>query len=274
MSNGTIDKAVILARGLGTRMRKTDESAALDDRQRIIAETGVKALMPIDRPFLDYVLGALAEVGYRRICLVIGPEHDQMRKHFGEELQCERIRIEFAVQVEPLGTADAVAAAENFADGEHFLCINSDNYYPPEGMKALRELDSPGLVGFQREGMLRGGNIPPDRISKFAVIKVAPDGFMEKILEKPSPEAIASLPEPVCLSMNCWRFGPEIFPAARSIDPSPRGELEITDAVQYAIDSLGARFRVVPLAAPVLDLSSRTDIAAVATKLVGTEVRL
>lgn len=274
MSSGVIDKAVILARGLGTRMRKSDESAALDDEQRTVAETGVKALMPIDRPFLDYVLGALAEVGYRRICLVIGPEHDQMRRHFGEELQCERIRIEFAVQAEPLGTADAVAAAEAFADGEQFLCINSDNYYPPEAMKALRELDSAGLIGFEREGMLSGSNIPPDRISKFAVVQADPDGFMEKILEKPSPEVIASLPEPICLSMNCWRFAPEIFPAARAISPSPRGELEVTDAVQYAIDKLGARFRLVPLAAPVLDLSHRTDIAAIAAKLAGTEVRL
>lgn len=274
MSNGFIDKAVILARGLGTRMRKSDESAGLDSEQAAIAETGVKALMPIDRPFLDYVLGSLAEVGYRRICLVIGPEHDEMRKHFGQELQCQRIRIEFAVQEEPLGTADAVAAAESFPDGEQFLCINSDNYYPPEALKALRELDSPGLVGFERSGMLTGSNIPPERISKFAVIKIGSDGCMDTIIEKPSDETIAALPEPICVSMNCWRFGPEIFLSARRIAPSPRGELEITDAVQHAIDHLKVRYRVVPLAAPVLDLSSRADIALIAAKLAGTQVRL
>ncbi len=268
-----MDKAVIMARGLGTRMRKSDGSAALDGEQAAIAATGVKALMPIDRPFLDYVLGALAEAGYRKICLVIGPEHDEMRKYFGEELQCERISIEFAVQETPLGTADAVLAAEAFADGDYFLCINSDNYYPPEAFAALRELDSAGLIGFDRDGMLAGSNIPADRIAKFAVVKLSDDGCMERILEKPSPETIAALPEPISVSMNCWRFGAEIFPAARAIQPSPRGELEITDAVQYAIDH-GTPYRVAPLAAPVLDLSSRNDIAAVTAKLKGTEVRL
>ncbi len=274
MSSQMIDKAVILARGLGTRMRKQDNSAELDSQQAAVAATGIKALMPIDRPFLDYVLGALAETGYRKICLVIGPEHDAIRKHFGEELQCERINIEFAVQAQPLGTADAVAAVEQFAGDDHFLCINSDNYYPDEAFKALGELDSAGLVGFQREGMLAGSNIPSGRIVKFAVIKTDADGYMESILEKPAPEVIEALPQPICLSMNCWRFGPEIFTACKAIEPSPRGELEIPDAVQYSIDTLGVKYKVVPLIAPVLDLSSRDDIAGVTEKLAGTEVKL
>ena len=66
-----MDKAVILARGLGTRMRKEDGSADLTDRQAAVADIGVKAMIPIDRPFLDYVISALNDVGYRRICLVI-----------------------------------------------------------------------------------------------------------------------------------------------------------------------------------------------------------
>ena len=276
MSDGAIDKAVILARGLGTRMRKTDGTAQLDTEQAAAADAGVKALMPmpIGRPFLDYVLSALADAGYRRICLVIGPEHDAMREYFGKQLQPQRIQIEFAVQEKPLGTADAVAAVEAFAGGEHFICINSDNYYPVEAFKALGELDSPGLIGFERDALVAESNISPDRIFKFAVVKVRDDGCMEKILEKPTPEAVASMPEPICLSMNCWRFGPEIFPACRAISPSARGELEVTDAVQYAIDQLGASYRVVPLSAAVLDLSSRMDIEPVREKLASIEVRL
>ena len=61
-----MEKAVILARGLGRRMRKTD-GASLRDDQQAVAATGVKALVPIDRPFLDYVLTALADAGYRQI---------------------------------------------------------------------------------------------------------------------------------------------------------------------------------------------------------------
>ena len=269
-----IDKAVVLARGLGTRMRKVDDSVRLAVEQSAVAETGVKALIPIDRPFLEYVLSALGEAGYRRICLVIGPEHEAIRKHFGEDLQCERLQIEFAIQEEPLGTADAVAAAETFAEGEHFLCINSDNYYPVEAIRALRELDCPGLAVFERNAMLQGSNIPPERISRFAVVKINEDGFMEKIFEKPSPEVMGSLPEPICLSMNCWRFGPEIFPACRAIPPSPRGELELPDAAQYAIDQLGCEYRVLTFRSPVLDLSSRGDVAAVADRLNGTNINL
>lgn len=273
MSSG-MDKAVILARGLGTRMRKGDSTAQLDAKQAAIADTGLKAMIPIDRPFLDYVMHALAEAGYRRICLVIGPEHTQVRDYYGPKLSAKRLSVDFAIQEKPLGTGNAVLAAEAFSAGEPFLVINSDNYYPPESFKALRDLTTPGLAGFERKAMLQGSNIPADRLVKFAVAIAGADGFLTKIVEKPAESLIASLPEPVCLSMNCWRFDATIFPACRSIPLSPRNEYEIPDAVQYSMEKLGARYKVLTCRAPVLDLSSRSDIAAVAAKLKGTEVKL
>ncbi len=268
-----MDKAVILARGLGTRMRKTDDSAELTERQAKIAEMGVKAMIPIGRPFLDYVISALADAGYSRICLVVGAEHNAMREYY-RSLDCERVSIEFAVQNEPLGTADAVVSAEAFAGDEPFAVINSDNYYPVEALGALRKLDGPGLIGFEREAMLSGSNIEAARIARFAIIENSSDGCLRRIIEKPSDEVLAAAPEPVCVSMNCWRFGPAIFNACRSISPSPRGELELPDAVQYAIDSLGERFSVVPVRAAVLDMSSRKDVASVADKLADVKVSL
>ena len=74
--------------------------------------------------------------------------------------------------------------------------------------------------------------------------------------------------------MNCWRFDKNIFEACRRIQPSVRGEYEVTDAVQYCVDRLNVPFRVVRVAAPVLDMSSRGDIAAVGDRLKGTEVVL
>jgi len=268
-------KAVILARGLGTRMQKADDSVALTAKEAAAAAKGIKAMIPIDggRPFIDYVLSQLADAGYRRICLVIGPEHGAVRDYYAQ-LATTRVSVEFAVQTEPLGTADAVATAESFAGGEHILVINSDNYYPLEALETLRKLDTAALAAFQRDGMLRGSNIPADRINKFAVIEFDANGFMKRIMEKPDDQIIATLPEPVCVSMNCWRFSPKIFDACRAIEPSPRGELEITDAVQYAIDSLGERFAAPSFRAPVLDLSSRADIAPVRRALAGVEVRL
>ncbi|MHA1572125.1 MAG: nucleotidyltransferase family protein [Alphaproteobacteria bacterium] len=269
-----MDKAVVLARGLGTRMRKADEQAELTPDQAAVAATGVKAMIPIGRPFLDYVLSDLADAGYRRICLVIGPEHDAVREYYGRTVTCRRLRVDFAVQEKPLGTADAVTAAEHFAGGEPVLVINSDNYYPRAALQALRDLEGSGLAAFERQAMFAGSNIPADRLSKFAVIESNGTGYMTRIIEKPDPAMLAALPEPICVSMNCWRFGPAIFSACRAISPSPRGELELPDAVQYAIDRLGETFRVLTFKAPVLDLSSRGDVASVAEKLAGTEVNL
>jgi len=268
------DMAVILARGLGTRMRKKDDGSALSEAQAAVAETGVKALVPIDRPFLDYVLHALADAGYRRICLVIGPEHDNLRAYYGRDLQYTRLEISFAVQEEPLGTANAVLAARDFAGDDAFLMINSDNYYPVEAMAALRQLDGPGLAAFERDSMLAASNIPAERITRFAVVEVDGDDRLRRIVEKPAPEFVAALPAPVGVSMNCWRFGPEIFAACAAIEPSERGELELTDAVQYAIDQMGQAFQVLPFRAAVLDLTSRADVAGVAARLAGKPVRL
>jgi glucose-1-phosphate thymidylyltransferase len=272
---GGTDKAVILARGLGTRMRKDDAGAALDPAQAAVAGTGVKALIPLgDRPFLDYVLSALADAGYRRVCLVIGPEHDAVRDYYGRTVAPRRLEIAFAVQDKPLGTANAVAAAEAFAGGDRFLMINSDNFYPPEACRGLRDLDGPGIAAFERAAMLAGSNIAPDRIAKFAAAQVSADEYLERVIEKPDAATLASLGDAVYLSMNCWMLTPRIFEACRAIAPSVRGEYEVTDAVQHTIDRLGERYRVLPVRAPVLDLSSRGDVAPVAAKLAGTTVDL
>ena len=95
-----------------------------------------------------------------------------------------------------------------------------------------------------------------------------------RILEKPEPAIYDSLPEPVLVSLNCWRFSSPIFLACEKIPESERGELELTAAVQYCIDELGESFRVSTSTAPVLDLSERGDIAAVASYIEGLEVDL
>ena len=269
-----MDKAVILARGLGTRMRREDPDAVLSPGQEQVAASGVKALMPVGRPFLDYQLGALADAGYRRVCLVIGPEHEMLRRYCRETLSCARLDVDTAVQEEPRGTADAVAAAEAFSAGDPFLAVNSDNYYPVEAMRALRALDGPGLAAFERESMIELGNIPAARVTQYAAVETGSGGWLKRIVEKPDQALLDSLPRPVGVSMNCWRFDAGIFPACRAISPSPRGELEITDAVQWAVDRMGLRFRVLSCRAPVLDLSGREDVESVKERLMGVEVRL
>ena len=269
-----IDKAVILARGLGTRMRRPDGAVGLDPRQAQVAETGIKAMIPIGRPFLDYVLSALAEAGYRRVGLVVGPEQQSIRDYYGRQVKPRRLTIDFAVQEQPRGTADAVAAAEAFAAGDDFLVINSDNYYPRAALESLRRQDGPAVALFEHESLLADSNIPAERLRRFAVGQIDGRGHLERILEKPDEATWNALPRPIWMSMNCWRFGPAIFQACRAIPLSPRGELELPDAVQYAIGTLNQRFRVLTIRGAVLDLTSRGDVASVAAHLAGKEIDL
>jgi len=267
-------RAVILARGLGTRMRRAAEGVEIDRQQARVADTGLKAMIPIGRPFLDYVLSGLADAGFTDACLVIGPEHQAVRDYYSRDVVLTRLRVHFAVQERPLGTADAVLASEAFAAGGPVLVLNSDNYYPAAALRQLRELGRPGLAGFDREALVRQSNIDDQRVARYAVLDVGPDGLLRSIVEKPDVAAWAAVGPHALISMNCWRFGPAIFEAARRIAPSPRGELELADAVAFAMRELGETFRVLPVRDGVLDLSMRADIPEVARRLARVEVRL
>jgi dTDP-glucose pyrophosphorylase len=266
-------RAVILARGLGTRMRKADSTARMSGDQAHVASTGVKALIPIGRPFLDYVLSALADAGVHHVCLVIGPEHEVLRRRYMVETTLSRLTIEFAVQQEPRGTADAVLAAESWTIGEPFLVINSDNYYPVDALQPLAALDEPGLVAFSRTGLLADGQIDAARVTSFAVLDLDGD-YMRRIIEKPDVRTLDTLGDDVFLSMNCWRFDRRIFPMCREVPLSARGELELPAAVQHALQTGVMRFRAIRVESAVLDLSRQVDIASVAARLAGVEVVL
>ncbi len=264
-------KIVVLARGLGTRMR-ADTGVPLDGEQRRVAASGVKAMMPIGRPFLDHCLSTYADAGFREACLVIGPEHRAIRDYYAK-LAASRITVTFAEQGEPRGTADAVLAAEHFVGDDRFVVVNGDNFYTAATLQTLRAVPGTAVVGYHRGGLLEMGNVPADRVRAFALIDAGPDGRVRDIVEKPSPEQVDALGPDARVSMNCFGFTPEVFSAARRIAPSPRGELEITDAVRRLIAD-GTDVRLVPVYDGVLDLSRRDDVSSVTRALAGHEVRL
>ncbi|MGE5278234.1 MAG: sugar phosphate nucleotidyltransferase [Acidobacteriota bacterium] len=264
-------KAVVLARGLGRRMRREDEAASLDPAQAAMAQKGIKALIPIGRPFLDYVLSAIADAGYEETCLVIGPEHGAVRDYYTVESPPRRIHVDFAVQKDAAGTADALLAAEAFAAGEDFLVVNSDNYYPVEALRQLRLLSEPATVLFEREALLAESNVEPERVRAYAVCTVSSEGALTGILEKPDAAALAAAGPNPLISMNCWRFGPSIFGPCRATPLSPRGERELPRAVHEAVTAGLLRIRVIRWRGGVLDLSRRADIATVAERLKNVE---
>jgi Na+/proline symporter/dTDP-glucose pyrophosphorylase len=266
-------KAVVLARGLGTRMRARDDGVRLSDAQAAVANSGVKAMIEIDRPFLDYVLSALADAGFTDVCLVIGPEHTAMREYYQRSAP-DRVRVHFAIQAQPLGTADAVLAAADFIGDDAFVVLNADNYYPLQVLRTLRMQHEPALPAFDRDTLVREGNIPAERIARYALLDVGAEGYLRRIVEKPDEATARALGAGAPVSMNLWLLTPAFLEACRRVRPSPRGELEFPNAVQLAIDELGVRVRAVPVRAAVLDLSQRGDIPAVAERLRGTSVRL
>lgn len=261
-------KAVILARGVGKRMRAALAGSYLTTEQEEIAARGIKAMMPIGRPFLDYSISALADAGCAEICLIIGPEHDLIRDYY-ESLKPKRVHISFAVQPQPLGTADALRAGQKFTGSDNFLVLNSDNYYPADALRKLRRLGGSGVIGFERSGLLESEAIDEVRLRGYAVLRTDATDHLRRIEEKPSWVEADAL-----ISMNSWSFTPTIYRACEAIGPSSRGEYEIPSAVQYAIDNLNEQFQVIPFRGEVLDLSSRADIATVARHLEGRSVQL
>ena len=299
----TTGRAVVLARGLGTRLRADDPDAPLTDQQRRAADAGMKALLPIGgRAFLDYVLSALADAGLRQVALVVAPDHAPLHGYYAAHPP-SRVALDYVVQPEALGTANAVAAAEAWTRGEPFLAMNADNLYPVDALRALAALDEPGLPAFDAEDLVRTSNIPAARIHAFALVEVDRDGYLSTIAEKPVPPEGGSYktnghrgrghphggspvpPEggsyekegnPVAsgfsrnarVSMNVWRFDQRIFLACREVAPSRRGEYELPEAVALAM-ARGVKFRAIAARGPVLDLSRRGDAADLTHRLAG-----
>jgi len=267
-------QAVILARGLGTRMRRESGAgtSALTDEQRRAAESGSKGMMPLGaRPFLDYVLSALADAGIEQATLVIGPEHHQVREYFTTTSPPERVRIRFAVQAEPRGTADAVHSARDAVSDAPFLVLNADNYYPVAAYRDLAAFGASGLVAFEADTLVREGGLEPERVLRYALIDTAADDTLRAVREKPPADDPLARRAERWVSMNLWSFTPIIFAACARVTPSARGELEIQDAVNIAIRNMGERFHVLRMRAGVLDLSSRADVALVAARLANVE---
>ncbi len=268
-----ITRAVILARGLGTRMRRADSSALLDAGQSSAADGGLKSMIPIGRPFLDHVMHGLADAGITDVCLVIGPEHRAIIDYY-QSLSYERVHVDFAIQELPTGTAGAVAAAESFANGAPFLTLNGDNYYPVDAIRMLAEHDASGTVGFDVAGLVANSNIPAERVRQFALLQRDGMGQLTKLVEKPDDATYNKMLAHALVSMNLWAFTSVIFEACKRVTLSERGELELQAAVRIAMSEFGERFHVWYSDEGVLDLSTRGDIASVASVLRDQTVRL
>ncbi len=263
-------------------MRDSAEPVRLSDAQRREADRGQKTLIPFHgHPFLAYLLSELADGGVSRVCIVVGPDPGDPVRRAAEALNPTRLSIEFAVQASPEGSAHALAAARAFAtrspgpESGEFLVVNADNLYPASAIAALVGRSGHAMAGFRQRGLL-GGTITPERLSAFALVRTGSDGCLETIVEKPGPSdrKRAGLDDDALVSMTLWRFRPEVLDLCEGLERSLRGEFELPDAVTELVQGRGRCVQVVPVDAPVLDLTHRRDIPVVDALLEGREPRL
>ena len=264
--------SVLLAAGRGTRLQTSSETS-LSPAQLSAAASGFKAAFPLnDRPFLDYILSSLADAGFDEACIIVRPDDSVLRARYSSPTP-SRIRLRFVVQKQPLGTAHALLTAEPVIGEQPFIVLNADNYYPVSGLALLREANEPSTLAFSRAGLLENGQLEPDRLARYAVLERDAAGYLTDVIEKPDdPRLVAR--DNAAISMNVWRFDERIFDACRGLTPSPRGELELPNAVRRGIREMGLRIRAIPIDAPVLDLSHRADVPFVTEQLSGVDVRL
>lgn len=255
---------------------------SLTDAQRIAAAAGQKGMMPLSgadgraRPFLDYLLSALADAGFTDVALVVAPPPEQgpdpVREYYAGAGQPARLHVSFVVQPTARGTADAVVAAAEWIGPRPFVVVNGDNLYDPATLRALRECEGPAFPVYQKTDLIRDSGIPEARIGSFALVTLTPDGFLADIVEKPGDEAARSADGNAGVSMNCWKGDAAVMQACRDVPVSSRGEFELPNAIRLAV-TRGVRVRGIAAQGPVLDLSRRDDIAQVTHRLRHVEAR-
>ena len=203
-------KGIILAGGKGTRVYPMTLGVA-------------KALLPIyDKPLIYYSLSTLIENGVDDICIISSPEHlESFRKTLGDGSRFG-INLVYKEQVEPKGIADAFTIAKNFIKQDDVALLLGDNLFYGSSVfsRAFKNFSSGGTI-FAYEV-----NDP----ERYGVIELSKSGDPVSLEEKPeNPKTNLAVP-------GLYIFDKSVVEVAESLQPSERGELEITDVIQFYID--------------------------------------
>ena len=226
-------KALVLAGGSGTRLRP-------------ITHTSAKQLVPVaNKPILFYGLEQIRDAGITDVGIIVGDTHAEIEAAVGDGSRLG-IRATYLRQDAPLGLAHAVLTAADWLGDDDFVMFLGDNLI--EGgighLVEAFERDRPDA-----QVLLKAVEDP----SRFGVAELDGDGRVVGLVEKPSDP-----PSDLAL-VGVYLFSSAILDAARRIEPSGRGELEITDAVQRLLDD-GRPVRASTIDGWWLDTGKKDDL--------------
>jgi glucose-1-phosphate thymidylyltransferase len=213
-------KGLILSGGAGTRLRP-------------ITHTSAKQLVPVaNKPILFYGIEDMVEAGIKEIGIIVGDTADEIMAAVGDGSRWGA-EVTYLRQDAPLGLAHCVLIARDFLGDDDFVMYLGDNMLQ-QGLKEFVDAFEaergrlPDDEGRVLSSQILLAHVEDPRQSGVAVL--GPDGEVVQLIEKP-PDPPSDL-----AVVGVYLFDPQIHTAVREIEPSARGELEITDAIQWLVD--------------------------------------
>ncbi len=203
-------KALVLSGGAGTRLRP-------------ITHTSAKQLVPVaNKPVLFYGLEAIRDAGITDVGIIVGDTRAEIEAAVGDG-SALGIRATYIPQEAPLGLAHCVLIARDFLGDDDFVMYLGDNFI----IGGITDLvDEFKRGGADAQILLTKVENP----QQFGIAELDDAGRVVQLVEKPSePKSDLAL-------VGVYMFAPTIHEAVRAIKPSGRGELEITDAIQWLVD--------------------------------------
>jgi dTDP-glucose pyrophosphorylase len=207
-----IDKAVLLAAGRGTRMGD------------LTADLPKPMIKVRGKPILLHIVEGLQTAGIKNFLIIVGYHGDTVREYFGDGT-CFGLRINYATQIVQDGTGRVVDLARDFTKNLPFLLSYGDILVDQRNYKSIVDLgdDVEAIISVKRgEDVSKGGAVFLNEQMELIDLREKP-----KPGEKTSPWYNAGL----------YAFRPSIFEFTARLQPSPRGEYELTDAIRELAQS-------------------------------------